>query len=86
MASPRRIYLDNAATTRPLAAVVDAMADAALDAHGNPSSGHAFGPPAKRLLDDAREFLRENPDLAHEIENKVREAMGVPLLPARAED
>jgi recombination protein RecA len=32
--------------------------------------------------DNAREFLRENPDLAHEIENKVREAMGVPLLPA----
>ncbi len=28
--------------------------------------------------DNAREFLRENPDLAHEIENKVREAMGVP--------
>ena len=30
--------------------------------------------------DNAREFLRENPDLAVEIENKVREAMGVPLL------
>ena len=27
------------------------------------------------------EFLKENPDLAHEIENKVREALGVPLLP-----
>ena len=32
--------------------------------------------------DNAREFLRENPDIAHEIENKVREAMGIPLLPA----
>jgi len=30
--------------------------------------------------DNSREFLRENPELAHEIENKVREAMGVPLL------
>jgi recombination protein RecA len=30
--------------------------------------------------DNAREFLRENPDMAVEIENKVREAMGVPLL------
>ena len=30
--------------------------------------------------DNAREFLRENADLAVEIENKVREAMGVPLL------
>jgi recombination protein RecA len=32
--------------------------------------------------DNAREFLRENPDLAVEIENKVRESMGIPLLPA----
>jgi recombination protein RecA len=32
--------------------------------------------------DNAREFLRENPALRHEIENKVREAVGVPLLPA----
>ena len=30
--------------------------------------------------DNAREFLRENPDMAIEIENKVREAMGVPLV------
>jgi len=30
--------------------------------------------------DNAREFLRENPDIAIEVENKVREAMGVPLL------
>jgi recombination protein RecA len=35
--------------------------------------------------DNAREFLRENPDLAVEIENKVRESMGIPLLPAGAE-
>jgi recombination protein RecA len=32
--------------------------------------------------DNAREFLRENPEVAVEIENKVREAMGIPLLPA----
>ncbi len=31
--------------------------------------------------DNAREFLKENPDLAVEIENKVRCAMGIPLLP-----
>ncbi len=30
--------------------------------------------------DNAREFLRENPELAFEIENKVRESLGVPLL------
>ena len=32
--------------------------------------------------DNAREFLRENPDLAREIENKVREQLGIALLPA----
>ncbi|HEY9064628.1 MAG TPA: recombinase RecA [Burkholderiaceae bacterium] len=31
--------------------------------------------------DNAREFLRENPELAFEIENKVREALGIRLLP-----
>ena len=32
--------------------------------------------------DNAREFLRENPSLAFEIENKVRTSLGVPLLAA----
>ncbi|HEX5687665.1 MAG TPA: recombinase RecA [Ideonella sp.] len=36
--------------------------------------------------DNSREFLRENPELAREIENKVREAMGVPLLVEAAGD
>ncbi|MEO8299555.1 MAG: recombinase RecA [Burkholderiales bacterium] len=31
--------------------------------------------------DNAREFLRENPALAHEIENKIRDALGISLLP-----
>jgi recombination protein RecA len=34
--------------------------------------------------DNAREFLRENPDLAREIENKVREILDIALLPAEA--
>jgi recombination protein RecA len=34
--------------------------------------------------DNSREFLRENPDVAVEIENKVRAAMGIPLLPPAA--
>jgi len=34
--------------------------------------------------DNAREFLKENPELAREIENQVREAMGIPLLPSGA--
>ena len=35
--------------------------------------------------DNAREFLRENAELAHEIENKVRESLGIPLLNEAAE-
>jgi recombination protein RecA len=35
--------------------------------------------------DNAREFLRENPELAHEIENKVRESLGIPLINEAAE-
>ena len=31
--------------------------------------------------DNSREFLRENPSLAIEIENKVRESLGIALLP-----
>jgi cysteine desulfurase len=58
MTGPGRIYLDNAATTKPLPEVVAAMAKAHTDLFGNPSSLHFFGPPARRALDDAREFLR----------------------------
>jgi cysteine desulfurase len=58
MPPPGRIYLDNAATTRPLPAVVDAMARAQLELYGNPSSRHAFGSGPRQALEDAREFLR----------------------------
>ena len=34
--------------------------------------------------DNAREFLRENAELAREIENKVRESMGIPLQGAKS--
>ena len=34
--------------------------------------------------DNCREFLKENPALAIEIENKVRESLGVPLVPVIA--
>ena len=36
--------------------------------------------------DNAREFLRENPQLAEEIENRVREAVGVRALNASVDD
>jgi recombination protein RecA len=35
--------------------------------------------------DNAREFLRENPDVAFEVENKIRENLGIPLLAAAAD-
>lgn len=61
MAPPDRadgIYLDNAATTRPLPAVVTRIAEVQREHFGNPSSSHRAGHQARRLLDDAREFLR----------------------------
>lgn len=50
-----RIYLDHNATTRPLPEVVEAMVACLRDGFGNPSSVHAFGQRARRLLDRARE-------------------------------
>jgi recombination protein RecA len=32
--------------------------------------------------DNAREFLKENPELAREIENKIRQSLDIALLPA----
>jgi recombination protein RecA len=34
--------------------------------------------------DNSREFLKENPELAIEIENKVRESLGIPLIQGAA--
>jgi recombination protein RecA len=36
--------------------------------------------------DNAREFLRENPELAREIENKIRDEIGIAQLPAAVGD
>src|SRR5207253_6652030 len=35
--------------------------------------------------DNAREFLRENPQLAREVENKIREELDIALLPPAVE-
>lgn len=50
----RRVYLDHAATTPVHEAAAEAMRHAMLDGWGNPSSAHAFGREAKRLLEEAR--------------------------------
>ncbi len=48
------IYLDWAATALPSAAVIDAMAAAARECFGNPSSPYEEGKKARTALDDAR--------------------------------
>lgn len=48
------IYLDHNATTRPAPEVVTEMRDALETCWGNPSSMHAQGQMARRLLSDAR--------------------------------
>ena len=51
------VYLDHAAATPLEPAVAAAMDEAAAIAYGNPSSPHAAGRAAKRILEDAREQL-----------------------------
>jgi cysteine desulfurase len=53
----REIYLDNNATTRALPEVVEAVRVALCDAYGNPSSVHASGERARKIVDGAREQL-----------------------------
>lgn len=52
-----RIYLDNNATTRPFAEVVDVMAKHFRESYGNPGSRHAEGRAARQPLEQARESL-----------------------------
>ncbi len=47
-------YLDNAATTQPCTAAVEAMTRAMTVAWGNPSSLHRLGDPARELIRQAR--------------------------------
>src|SRR5579863_2709414 len=52
-----RIYLDNNATTSLAPEAAEAMARAAKDCWGNPSSQHSFGRRARQILEDAREAI-----------------------------
>ena len=49
------IYVDNASTTKPSEAVIEAMVSCMRDTWGNPSSVHRFGQRAAELLQNARE-------------------------------
>ena len=58
MTAPNPIYLDNAATTRPLPEVVERMREAHLEWFGNPSSSHNYALAPCKALQDARDYLR----------------------------
>ena len=53
------VYLDWNATAPPLASVIEAMADAAREAWGNPSSVHAHGRAARARVEAARAAVAE---------------------------
>ncbi|MCY3756161.1 MAG: cysteine desulfurase family protein [Acidobacteria bacterium] len=55
----RRIYLDNNATTRVAAEVLEAMLPCYGELFGNPSSVHGYGQEAKEALDLAREQVAD---------------------------
>jgi cysteine desulfurase len=57
MATPSSIDLDHAAATPMHPSVADAIAEAQGHAHANPSSQHALGRSARRVLEDARERI-----------------------------
>ena len=50
----KRIYADNAATTRLLPQVLDKMLPYLTEEYGNPSSLYSFGQTAREAVDAAR--------------------------------
>ncbi|MBR5800715.1 MAG: cysteine desulfurase NifS [Lachnospiraceae bacterium] len=55
-----RIYLDNAATTRTDAKVVEAMIPFFGECYGNPSSIYSLGAASKKAMNSAREAIAES--------------------------
>jgi cysteine desulfurase len=53
----KEIYLDNAATTKPLQKVADTVADIMINVYGNPSSLHKKGMEAETIIKTSREFI-----------------------------
>src|SRR5580692_8140096 len=53
----QRIFLDHNSTTRPLPAVIDAVARVSRENFANAGSRHAEGRAARRALEDAREQI-----------------------------
>jgi cysteine desulfurase len=55
--SKKKIYLDNAATTKPHPKVVEKMYSFLNSEYGNPSSVHSFGRNARVAVEEARELV-----------------------------
>ncbi len=53
----KRIYLDNAATTPTDKRVLEAMLPYFTEIYGNPSSLHAFGQGARRMMEESRDKI-----------------------------
>ena len=53
------IYLDNAATTKPLDAVIETMMDVMKNAYGNPSSLHKKGMQAECLIKESTRYFAQ---------------------------
>ncbi|MGC1514869.1 MAG: cysteine desulfurase family protein [Maribacter sp.] len=53
----KNVYLDNAATTKVHASVIEKMQDALANSYGNPSSTHSFGRTAKTAIESARKTI-----------------------------
>lgn len=57
--SIKRVYLDNAATTRPHPRVVEKMVHFLSSEYGNPSSVHSFGRNVRVAVEEARELVAD---------------------------
>ncbi len=53
----KRVYLDNAATTKVRPEVIEKMQEALANFYGNPSSTHSFGRSAKTAVETARKTI-----------------------------
>lgn len=54
------IYLDNAATTKPVPEAVEAMLPYLNEYYGNPSSIYSFSDKSKNVIRDTRDFIAES--------------------------
>ena len=54
------IYLDNAATTKPVPEAVEAMLPYLTEYYGNPSSIYSFSDKSKNVIQDTRDFIAES--------------------------